>query len=80
MPNFLINKNQPTDIDKLRNLDNFDNKEKINKHVSAVSKTDSFIEEVESSLDDPKENETEDEYVLRMKEKISSLLLKRVGF
>lgn len=80
MPNFLINKNQPTDIDKLRNLDNFDNKEKINKHVIAVSKTDSFIEEVESSLDDPKENETEDEYVLRMKEKISTILLKRVGF
>jgi len=80
MPNFLINKNQPTDIDKLRNLDKFDNKEKINNHVIAVSKTDSFIEEVESSLDDPKENETEDEYVLRMKEKISNLLLKRVGF
>ena len=80
MPNFLINKNQPTDIDKLRNLDKFDNKEKINNHVIAVSKADSFIEEVESSLDDPKENETEDEYVLRMKEKISSLLLKRVGF
>lgn len=80
MPNFLINKNKPTDIDKLRNLSNFDNKEKINKHVISVSKTNYFIEQIESSLDDPKENETEDEYVLRVKEKISILLLNRVGF
>jgi len=80
MPNFLMSKQPPTDIDKLRKLETFDTKEKINNHVSFVAKTDSFISEVKSSLDDPQKNENEDEYVLRMRKKITKLLMKKLGF